>query len=90
MKTRQIGLQNGGEKELVWWKLPEKEVWDFDLERDCAARDCGEGNHRVKTFLPFCTAVSIVASQVTNLTSMHEDTGSIPGLAQWMKDLALP
>ena len=34
--------------------------------------------------------VLFVALQVTNLTSIYEDTGSIPGLAQWVKYPALP
>ena len=33
--------------------------------------------------------IPVVAQRVTNPTSIHEDVSSAPGLAQWVKDLAV-
>ena len=66
---------------------------------------CQEGPKRemeqqVHGFSSFCQVKELLkewnggssrcGSVVTNPSSIHEDWGSIPGLAQWVKDLALP
>ena len=49
-----------------------------------ATSDPGKGRSTwIKGGLP---GVPVVAQRLTNLTSVHEDTGSIPGPTKWVKN----
>ena len=52
-----------------------------------ANKDCGQTRHIKRTNI---IGGSAVAQWLTNLTSVHEDEGLIPGLAQCVKDPVLP
>ena len=41
-------------------------------------------------FKNLCSGSSHCGSEEMDLTSIHEDAVSIPGLAQWVEDLVLP
>ena len=49
-----------------------------------------DSSHPEKIKKEVSSGVPTVAQQVTNPTNIHQEVGSIPGLTQRVKDLALP
>ena len=61
------------------------------MEFDAASKNDHPGHSLVKWEKKSAYAgVSIVAQWLTNPTRNHDVAGSIPGLAQWVEDPALP
>ena len=72
-----------GERSLTWWRRNGQE-----LERPVRGKLRAESEALEKRFFTYIGS-SCHGSAVTKLTSIHEDLDSIPGLAQWVKNLAL-
>ena len=64
-------------------------IWSF-LHNLFSASDSANGYKKTPFKKKPFFGVPVVAQWFTNLTRNHEVAGSIPGLAQWVKDPVLP
>ena len=85
-----IGRRRGSDLALLWlWHrlAATTLIGPLAWEPPCAT---GVALKSKKTNKTQKSGVPVVAQWLTNPTRNHEVAGSVPALAQWVKDLALP
>ena len=78
----------GGDGALMRWESPG--LLQVGFQVTCLKRRQGVWLVMNAFLSKWLFGVPVVAQRVKNPTGIHEDVGSIPGLAQWVKDPEVP